>query len=313
MSRHTRTCDRCQEGFTTYGAVMHSRCISCRRAKTSSTVRNCPDCGSEISVRRQRCAPCAENRVQMRSSARTAAKANGVISRQVAMVGCEGCGKPTARGSLLRRHIHCPECEAFQAAWAKDAWRNPFIWLTKLLSKADRKRKSQEPVRRQRQNAHEVAWRRRLRALEKAESEPWLHPDLTPAEKARVRRQLDPRTIIYERTKRRLRKKGCNSHFLKQMRRGVLSSTGRAGRGIEGALGYTMADLKTHLERQFVRGMTWERFKAGDIHIDHVRPLNTFDHTDPEEARAAWALTNLRPLWALDNLKRPRDGSDVLI
>jgi len=59
--------------------------------------------------------------------------------------------------------------------------------------------------------------------------------------------------------------------------------------------------------------MTWGKFKAGDVHIDHIKPLNTFDHTDPAEVRKAWELTNLRPMWAADNMARPHDGSDVLL
>ena len=66
-------------------------------------------------------------------------------------------------------------------------------------------------------------------------------------------------------------------------------------------MGYTVAELRVHLERQFKRGMTWDRFCAGEIHIDHIRPLSSFDLSNPDELRAAWALPNLRPLWAKDN------------
>lgn len=67
---------------------------------------------------------------------------------------------------------------------------------------------------------------------------------------------------------------------------------------------YTVADLKIHLERQFLPGMTWENRKLW--HVDHVRPIAQFSFTDPEDEdfKACWALTNLRPMWAADNIRK---------
>lgn len=67
------------------------------------------------------------------------------------------------------------------------------------------------------------------------------------------------------------------------------------------ALGYSLDELKQHLERQFLRGMSWDNY--GEWHVDHIIPLAAFeiDGTDSEGFRAAWSLGNLRPLWARDN------------
>lgn len=43
---------------------------------------------------------------------------------------------------------------------------------------------------------------------------------------------------------------------------------------------------------------------AGEIHIDHVRPLASFDLEDPDQVLEVWALPNLQPLWAADNLAK---------
>lgn len=77
--------------------------------------------------------------------------------------------------------------------------------------------------------------------------------------------------------------------------------TGKGGMKSEALLRWSMADLKEHLERQFTRGMSWHNM--GDWHIDHIVPLREFKITGPDcpELRAAWSLTNLRPLWAKDN------------
>jgi hypothetical protein len=69
-------------------------------------------------------------------------------------------------------------------------------------------------------------------------------------------------------------------------------------------LGYTMKDLKTHLEKYFSGGMTWEKFHRGEIHIDHIIPKCNFNLKDETDIKACWSLENLQPLWAEDNLKK---------
>lgn len=83
--------------------------------------------------------------------------------------------------------------------------------------------------------------------------------------------------------------------------------TRKGGRSTFALLGYSAEELISHIERQFTRGMDWTRLTAGEIHIDHIVPLSSFDfHSgDIEEVtRRAWALTNLRPVWAADNLRK---------
>lgn len=69
-------------------------------------------------------------------------------------------------------------------------------------------------------------------------------------------------------------------------------------------LGYSVSDLREHLERRFLPGMTWQNY--GQWHIDHVRPLSSFAYDSPNDPafRNAWALTNLQPLWAADNIRK---------
>ena len=74
----------------------------------------------------------------------------------------------------------------------------------------------------------------------------------------------------------------------------------------ESLVGYTRKDLLEHLEKQFTKGMSWERFSVGEIHIDHIVPVSSFNCTSPSgpEFHACWALANLRPLWAKDNMSK---------
>ena len=79
---------------------------------------------------------------------------------------------------------------------------------------------------------------------------------------------------------------------------------GKNGRSWESLVGYSLRELMVHLERQFCKDMTWSNI--GKWHIDHILPLASFTFSTPDDAefKAAWALTNLRPLWATANMQK---------
>lgn len=80
----------------------------------------------------------------------------------------------------------------------------------------------------------------------------------------------------------------------------------KCGRSWELILGYTINDLKNHLEKQFQDGMTWENYGARGWHLDHITPISVFNFEKPEDDdfKRCWALKNLRPIWASENLKK---------
>lgn len=69
-------------------------------------------------------------------------------------------------------------------------------------------------------------------------------------------------------------------------------------------LDYSLEDLMSHLESQFQDGMAWSNH--GEWHIDHIRPVCSFNFTskNDKEFKECWALSNLQPLWAKDNLSK---------
>lgn len=78
-------------------------------------------------------------------------------------------------------------------------------------------------------------------------------------------------------------------------------------------LGYSIQDLKQHLERQFEPWMTWENWgkyypKTFDENptwqIDHIIPHSHFSYTsmEDEQFQKCWSLSNLRPLSAKQNV-----------
>ena len=84
-------------------------------------------------------------------------------------------------------------------------------------------------------------------------------------------------------------------------------------------LGYTIEELKEHLEHQFEDWMNWDNLgltankEKETWQVDHIIPVNTFNIKEigDEEFRKCWALDNLRPLDSYINNRRPKDGSDI--
>lgn len=68
--------------------------------------------------------------------------------------------------------------------------------------------------------------------------------------------------------------------------------------------GWTIPELMTHLEVLFEDGMSFANY--GDWHIDHIIPVSAVKFTDENDPifRMIWALPNLAPLWAKDNLSK---------
>jgi hypothetical protein len=77
-------------------------------------------------------------------------------------------------------------------------------------------------------------------------------------------------------------------------------------------LGCTIDEFRKHIESQWLPGMTWENHTYKGWHIDHIKPVNTFDFTDLEQQKQCFHYTNLRPLWWRENNSRPHDGSDIV-
>jgi hypothetical protein len=74
-------------------------------------------------------------------------------------------------------------------------------------------------------------------------------------------------------------------------------------------LGAPIEIIRAHIEAQFIGGMSWSNWGRGwhgarEWHLDHIRPLASFDLTDPDQLAAASHYTNLQPLWAVENLKK---------
>lgn len=76
----------------------------------------------------------------------------------------------------------------------------------------------------------------------------------------------------------------------------------------EEILGCSIEEFARHIERQFAPSMSWDN--RGEWHIDHIIPLASA--TSVEEVERLNHFTNLRPLWASDNLSK-KDKIEFLL
>jgi len=111
------------------------------------------------------------------------------------------------------------------------------------------------------------------------------------------------RSNRWHREKRRADPKKSMSERLSRYINSCLA-TGKQGKSWRDLVPYTLEELMRHIERQFPPGMTWAN--RHQWHIDHVVPLSSFEFETSRcpGFKAAWALTNLRPLWKKENQKK---------
>ena len=117
--------------------------------------------------------------------------------------------------------------------------------------------------------------------------------------------RAEVRNRVRERTRYRLKndpifKLKCNvrTRIRLYVRRGLAKKTLPTSTLIGCSWGF----LKTHLEQQFKPHMNWDNY--GKWHIDHHKAMAKFDLFKEEELLECCNYSNLRPLWAEENLRK---------
>lgn len=77
----------------------------------------------------------------------------------------------------------------------------------------------------------------------------------------------------------------------------------KSGR-LRALLGCSYEDFKNHLESLWKPGMSWANYGITGWHVDHKRPITSFDLTSEEQQKKCWHFSNLQPLRALENIKK---------
>lgn len=90
-------------------------------------------------------------------------------------------------------------------------------------------------------------------------------------------------------------------NILRARLRLVIKGKIKSGSAVK-SLGCSIQEFKLYMESKFLYGMSWENY--GQWHIDHIKPISSFNLSDEKEFNKACHYTNLQPLWASDNLKK---------
>ena len=152
--------------------------------------------------------------------------------------------------------------------------------------------KAADPAKREQNKARMAAWRAK-EGIKEAERDYNRSPETRSRQREwqAARIKVDPQFRIARTLRARLQ--------------GVMNGTATAS-GVRD-LGCSVADLIAYLEAQFEPWMSWTNYgnKAGDWwSVDHIRPLASFDLTDPEQQRTAVHFTNLQPMRHTDNMRK---------
>lgn len=121
--------------------------------------------------------------------------------------------------------------------------------------------------------------------------------------------------IKFKKKKNKINKYEYNNNPLKKISSNISSSMrnslksnrlSKNGRHWENIVGYSVQELKEHLEKLFKPGMNWRNKGKNGWHIDHRIPINFFQYnsTDDVEFKYCWSLNNLQPLWEKDNVRK---------
>lgn len=138
------------------------------------------------------------------------------------------------------------------------------------------------------------------------------NPERKREDTRRYREENREKVRVFQRAYERRRYRSDPVYRLAKILRARINKAlrrGRAGSAVRD-LGCSVAQLREHLEARFQPGMSWAN--QGDWHVDHVRPLSTFDLSNPDQLREACHYTNLQPLWAQQNRRKSNKQVGVL-
>ncbi|MBZ9888092.1 hypothetical protein LB559_09085 [Mesorhizobium sp. BR1-1-3] len=207
-------------------------------------------------------------------------------------------GKPCKHGHVSMRYTsggRCVECQSdYLRKWSAD---NPEYYLER-----NRVRRAADPeAAREYQRRwwaanpdltleYQRKWRGKNEEEVRAYSKRWFAENRNKARGYQSKRRSTPRGRL-------------ESNIRSGMYRGIAKGS-KSGRKTFDILGYTVDDLRAHLEGLFQDGMTWENY--GEWHVDHKIPLAAHNYVTPDDIdfKRAWAISNLQPLWAKDNLSK---------
>ena len=231
---------------------------------------------------------------------------------------CRICGKEKLLTDFYYRkdsgkyRTECKECYNERGKKQGKKWRKNNIERTKEYHKGyyienretiNKKNKKWQKDNKEKDNKKKKEWRENnkekvrqyCRRWKEKNGEYFKSPEFKERERIRSRkRREDP---IFR----------LNQNLSRSMNSSLKSKDlSKNGRDWEKIVGYTIYELRKHLEEHFLPGMSWKNYGRKGWHIDHIIPKDFFQFTstDDVEFKYCWSLDNLQPLWEPDNIKK---------
>lgn len=76
-------------------------------------------------------------------------------------------------------------------------------------------------------------------------------------------------------------------------------------------IGCSIEEFKTHIEKQFKKGMTWNNY--GEWELDHIQPCCSFDLTDIRQQKLCFHYSNTQPLWKKEHRKKTKQDTKIYL
>ncbi len=231
---------------------------------------------------------------------------------------CKICDKEKSLTDFYYRkdsgkyRAECKECFNERGKKQGKEWRKKNVERVKEYHKRyyienkeeiNKKNKKWQKDNKEKINKNKREWRKNNPEKAKQHYKKWKEkngeylrsPELKERERIRSRkRREDP---IYR----------LNQNLSRSMNSSLKSrNLSKNGRDWEKIVGYTIYELRKHLEEHFLPGMSWKNYGRKGWHIDHIIPKDffKFTSTDDVEFKYCWSLANLQPLWEPDNLRK---------
>jgi len=198
---------------------------------------------------------------------------------------CVKCGEVQGIEEFRERRNKCKKCESeYTKVWCEKNKEKKATYLEEYRSRP-------KTIELRKTNRHE--WYVKNKQLELDRTREWMENNKERHLEVKrnwdkMKRDTDP---MYR----------LNNAFRKRICESVRDKNNNHWEEI---IGYKIQTLKQHLETQFEDGMTWNNY--GEWHIDHKIPVSLWKYESykDKEFKQCWALANLQPLWAIDNLKK---------
>ena len=216
---------------------------------------------------------------------------------------CAKCGTEKNLSEFSKQAGHkdgirnqCKDCDHKQnAEWLQEHKADRVIYFTENKARRNATSKAWNDANRERVQKTTVEWNK-------------ANPERTLATK-RAWAKANPEKVIEINKKSNAKRlsiplnkvsNAVRCRMWSSLKRGL-----KANRHWEDLAGYTIDQLQKHLEKQFDENMSWENY-GSYWHVDHIVPISAFNFTSPDDVdfRRCWALKNLRPLEAVENMRK---------